>query len=141
MRCLPSFTETRLMRRSAPSALHFGLRLDRALSLELALPLGVTRSGSFAPPVSRFHSSKVWLEILPSTRSCANFLRWAWLLNGISRYPPLTSSVGTVRTAIWTYGTSPAHSQRRSEASPRLILSGSSTLIVYRSSALEGHRR
>src|SRR5437867_12876812 len=94
MRCLPSFTETRFMRRSAPSALHFGLRLDRALGLDLVLPLGLTRSGSLAPPVSRFHSSKVWLEILPSTRSCANFLRWAWLLNGIFFYPPLTTRCG-----------------------------------------------
>src|SRR5439155_26539778 len=106
----------RLMRRSAPSALHFGLRLDRALGLDLALPLGVTRSGSFAPPVSRFHSSKVWLEILPSTRSCANFRRWAWLLNGISRYPPLTCSVGTVRTAIGRTG----HRPRTPNAGPRL---------------------
>jgi hypothetical protein len=31
-----------------------------------------TRSGSFLPPVSRFHSSKVSFEIFPSTRSCAN---------------------------------------------------------------------
>ena len=29
----------------------------------------VTRSGSFLPPVSRFHSSKVCAEILPSTSS------------------------------------------------------------------------
>jgi hypothetical protein len=28
-----------------------------------------TRSGSFFPPVSRFHSSNVSLEIFPSTRS------------------------------------------------------------------------
>ena len=31
-----------------------------------------TRSGSFFAPVSRFHSSNVWSEIFPSTRSCAN---------------------------------------------------------------------
>jgi hypothetical protein len=36
-----------------------------------------TRSGNFLPPVSRFHSSNVWLEILPSTSSCANFRRCA----------------------------------------------------------------
>jgi hypothetical protein len=57
--------------------------LDLGLVLDFRLLLGTTRSGSFAPPVSRFHSSKVWFEILPSTRSWANFLRWAWLLNGI----------------------------------------------------------
>ncbi|MGZ6123185.1 MAG: hypothetical protein ACXWM0_19100, partial [Vulcanimicrobiaceae bacterium] len=48
--------------------------------------LRFTWSGSFALPVSRFHSSNVSLEIFPSTNSCANFLRCAWLLNGIS--PP-----------------------------------------------------
>jgi len=49
---------------------------------------GFTRSGSFFPPVSRFHSSKVCGEILPSTSSCANLRRCAWLLNGMrmSRY-------------------------------------------------------
>jgi hypothetical protein len=57
----------------------FGFRLD------LGFTFGWTRSGSFAPPVSRFHSSKVWFEILPSTSNCANFLRCAWLLNGMSR--------------------------------------------------------
>src|SRR6188768_742115 len=41
------------------------------------------RSGSFALPVSRFHSSNVSGLILPSTSSCANFRRWAWLLNGM----------------------------------------------------------
>ena len=44
----------------------------------------LTRSGNFAPPVSLFHSSNVSGEILPSTRSCANLRRWAWLLNGMS---------------------------------------------------------
>ena len=47
-----------------------------------------TRSGSFLLPVSRFHSSNVWFEIFPSTRSCANFLRCAWLLNGMIVLPP-----------------------------------------------------
>lgn len=41
-----------------------------------------TRSGSVLPPVSRFHSSNVSAEILPWTRSSANFRRCAWLLNG-----------------------------------------------------------
>jgi hypothetical protein len=36
-----------------------------------------TRSGSFFRPVSRFHSSKVSFEILPSTSSCANLRRCA----------------------------------------------------------------
>lgn len=40
-------------------------------------------SGSFLVPVSRFHSSNVSFEIFPSTRSCANLRRCAWLLNGI----------------------------------------------------------
>ena len=72
---------------------HFDFRLDFGLrfvlvvlfvrALDFALALGFTRSGSFAVPVERFHSSKVSLEILPWTRSSANFLRWAWLLNGI----------------------------------------------------------
>ena len=35
----------------------------------------VTRSGSRVAPVSRFHSSNVSFEILPSTSSCANFRR------------------------------------------------------------------
>src|SRR5215208_368968 len=48
-----------------------------------AAALRFARSGSFLPPVSRFHSSNVSFEILPSTRSCANFRRCAWLLNGI----------------------------------------------------------
>jgi hypothetical protein len=68
--------------RGRSRTVHFGLGLDLGFRLDFAL--GRTRSGSVAPPVSRFHSSKVWLEILPSTRSCANFLRWAWLLKGIS---------------------------------------------------------
>src|SRR5688572_5881601 len=42
-----------------------------------------TRSGSFALPVSRFHSSKVSGEISPLTSSSANLRRCAWLLNGI----------------------------------------------------------
>src|SRR2546427_212490 len=40
-------------------------------------------SGSFLPPVSRFHSSKVSFEIFPFTRSSANLRRCAWLLNGM----------------------------------------------------------
>src|SRR5688500_4800503 len=42
------------------------------------------RSGSFAAPVSRFHSSKVSGEILPFTSSSANLRRCALLLNGIA---------------------------------------------------------
>jgi len=38
---------------------------------------GLTRSGSFCPPVSRFHSSYVSAEIFPSTNNCANFRRCA----------------------------------------------------------------
>src|SRR6476469_548144 len=49
-----------------------------------ALGFGVTRSGSFSEPVSRFHSSYVSSEILPWSRSSANFRRWALLLNGMS---------------------------------------------------------
>ena len=56
-----------------------GLVLDLALDFAFAR----TRSGSFLPPVSRFHSSKVSFEIFPSTRSCANLRRCAWLLNGM----------------------------------------------------------
>jgi hypothetical protein len=37
----------------------------------------------FLGSVSRFHSSKVWFEIFPSTKSCANFRLWALLLKGI----------------------------------------------------------
>jgi hypothetical protein len=48
-----------------------------------AAVLRTTRSGSFLAPVSPFHSSKVWFEIFPSTKSCANFRLWALLLKGI----------------------------------------------------------
>src|SRR4029079_19770023 len=57
-----------------------------------------TRSGRCFPPVSRFHSSKVSFEILPSTRSSANLRRCAWLLNGIvlpgSTWPCSDSATG-----------------------------------------------
>jgi hypothetical protein len=40
-------------------------------------------------------------EILPSTSSCANFLRCAWLLNGIVLPPvPRTANVMTSTTAL-----------------------------------------
>ena len=47
------------------------------------LPFRCTRSGNFAFPVSRFHSSNVSGEISPFTRSSANLRRCALLLNGI----------------------------------------------------------
>ena len=56
-----------------------------------------TRSGSFFPPVSRFHSSNVCAEILPSTRSCANFRRCAWLLNGIASSLSAPMPAATIR--------------------------------------------
>jgi hypothetical protein len=42
------------------------------------------RSGRFASPVSRFHSSNVSGEISPFTSSSANLRRCALLLNGIT---------------------------------------------------------
>jgi hypothetical protein len=48
--------------------------------------LRAARSGSFAAPVSRFHSSNVSGEISPFTIISANFRRCALLLNGID--PP-----------------------------------------------------
>ncbi|MCI0444547.1 hypothetical protein L0152_15230, partial [bacterium] len=62
----------------------FSLRL--AVLRFFFLALCFTRSGSFALPVSRFHSSYVSGVISPFTRSSANFLRCALLLNGIC-YP------------------------------------------------------
>lgn len=41
----------------------------------LIVDLRRTRSGSFLLPVSRFHSSNVWFEILPSTSNWANLRR------------------------------------------------------------------
>src|SRR5437868_6555559 len=60
-----------------------------ALAVDFFIPFGFTRSGSFAEPVSRFHSSNVWLDISPFSKSSANFLRCAWLLNGM-KTPGLT---------------------------------------------------
>ena len=68
-----------------------------------ALDFVRTRSGSFVPPVSRFHSSNVSFEIFPSTSSCANFRRCAWLLKGMPvsvSVPPVTSSDHRVLTAL-----------------------------------------
>ena len=59
-------------------------RLTFGLRLGLDFALRATRSGSFAPPVSRFHSSKVPGEISPLMSSSANFLRCAWLLKGMA---------------------------------------------------------
>src|SRR5688500_14703217 len=57
---------------------HFRLvRFALALRFGFARAFGWTRSGSLAPPVSRFHSSKVSGEIFPLTSSSANFLRCA----------------------------------------------------------------
>lgn len=84
-------------------------RLEAVCSLRVVLFLRVglafraelfraARSGSFLPPVSRFHSSNVSFEIFPSTRSCANFRLCAWLLNGIrSTYSLLTVSLSRTR--------------------------------------------
>ncbi len=58
------------------------LDLDRDFRFDVCL----TRSGNFALPVSRFHSSKVSGLIFPSTRSAANLRRCALLLKGISPY-------------------------------------------------------
>ena len=57
---------------------------------DFALP--AARSGKRLDPVSRFHSSNVSFEILPSTSNCANFRRCAWLLNGMP--PPIGRSPG-----------------------------------------------
>ena len=56
---------------------------DFTLLFRFAVAFGRTRSGSSAFPAPRFHSSKVWGEILPSTSNSANFLRCALLLIGI----------------------------------------------------------
>jgi hypothetical protein len=67
----------------------FGLALDFEVTLPLRFGLPVlfdsTRSGNWALPVSRFHSSNVSGEIFPCIRSSANFRRCALLLKGISR--------------------------------------------------------
>jgi hypothetical protein len=66
--------------------LRFTFGLDFLFGFDLAvdffLVFGFTRSGGLAEPVSRFHSSNVWLDISPLSKSSANFLRCAWLLNG-----------------------------------------------------------
>ncbi len=58
------------------------LDLDRDFRFDVCL----TRSGSLALPVSRFHSSKVSGLIFPSTRRAANLRRCALLLKGIGPY-------------------------------------------------------
>ena len=55
------------------NAVTFGFARGRLFFARVALRF--TRSGSFCPPVSRFHSSYVSLEIFPSTSSWANFRR------------------------------------------------------------------
>src|SRR4029450_14079338 len=79
------------------------VRLRRTLPPPLArlAPLApFARSGSFRPPVSRFHSSNVSGEIFPCTRSSANFRRCAWLLNGMSRLNSTPSSIPPFRRVI-----------------------------------------
>jgi hypothetical protein len=61
----------------------FRARLDAVFFFFDAFVFRSTRSGSRELPVSRFHSSNVCAEILPATSNCANFLRCAWLLNGM----------------------------------------------------------
>jgi hypothetical protein len=50
-------------------------RADEAFVFRPDEDFGAARSGSFRPPVSRFHSSNVSSEIFPSTSNCANFRR------------------------------------------------------------------
>src|SRR6266853_4500060 len=71
---------------------HFDRRLTRGFERGLERGLapfffGLTRSGSLALPVSRFHSSYVSGEIFPVTRSSANLRRCARLLKGIDHQP------------------------------------------------------
>jgi hypothetical protein len=69
-----------------------------------------TRSGKRLDPVSRFHSSNVWFEILPSTSNCANLRRCAWLLNGMAPLRPVCGPFeihdyhDSQRTATWPFG-------------------------------------
>ena len=70
-----------LTARRSSFAAHRFLRAGRFPTVERCF--GFTRSGSFFPPVSRFHSSELSFQILPSTSSSANLRRCAWLLNGI----------------------------------------------------------
>lgn len=57
-----------------------------------------TRSGSFALPVSRLHSSNVSGEISPFTSNSANLRRCAWLLNGM-RLPGLRTCLSSASYA------------------------------------------
>jgi hypothetical protein len=68
----------------------------RFVSFDFRLALAFIRSGSLADPVSRFHSSNVLFDISPLSKSSANFLRCAWLLNGIT-FP--RSTTGQLRLA------------------------------------------
>lgn len=70
----------------------FVLLLEVAFVLVFLGRFGFAYSGSFALPVSRFHSSKVSGEISPFTKSSANFLRCALLLNGMMVVRPLTAN-------------------------------------------------
>ena len=68
-------------RREAPEIEEALKRYRRVFRLRAAVFFFVvfffTRSGSFLPPVSRFHSSKVSFEISPFTSSSANLRRCA----------------------------------------------------------------
>jgi len=95
-------------------------RLDAVRFLRIVLTffrpdvLRAARSGSFLPPVSRFHSSNVSFEIFPSTRSCANLRLCAWLLNGIGVGYSISDngdSAGPDRTAPFGLNLEPWHGQ------------------------------
>src|SRR5678815_3203937 len=72
--------------RSQRSCAHRFFAATRLLVGDLRLVFAC--SGRRLLPVSRFHSSYVCGEIFPSTRSCANLRRCAWLLKGIM--PPFS---------------------------------------------------
>lgn len=59
-----------------------------------------TRSGNAWLPVLRFHSSYVCGEILPSTSSCANLRRCAWLLNGMNTLPDAAHMIALILVGL-----------------------------------------
>src|SRR4051795_1428684 len=80
----PEFPNAEIHRVAHLERLAFFFGLPVAFFLVLLWERSFTRSGSLAPPVSRFHSSNVCGEISPFTSSSANLRRWALLLNGIA---------------------------------------------------------